>query len=66
MDLGLSFWDEPDNLLNDHNKASGTEADIAIVHYDRKGNPSWWLIEHKLTEKEFTTFGGFKSKDRTP
>ncbi|MBA7696247.1 hypothetical protein ES703_104890 [subsurface metagenome] len=62
----IEFWDEPDNSLNDHNKASGTDSDIAIAYYDHQGNLNLWLIEHKLTEKEFTACGGFKSKGRTP
>jgi len=67
LDTGfrIEFWDEPDNLLNDHNKASGTDSDIAIAYYDHQDNLNLWLIEHKLTEKEFTSCGGFKSKGRT-
>jgi len=67
LDTGfrIEFWDEPDNLLNDHNKVSGTDADIAIAYYDHQGNINLWLIEHKLTETEFTTCGGSKSKGRT-
>ena len=68
LDTGfrIEFWDEPDNLLNDHNKASGTDSDIAIAYYDQQDNLNLWLIEHKLAEKEFTPCGGFKSKGRTP
>ncbi len=58
----IEFWDEPDNLLNDHTKVSGTDADIAIAYYDKEDNLCLWLIEHKLTEKEFTTCRGAKSK----
>ena len=60
----LEFWDEPDNMLNDHNPASGTDADIAIAYRDEAGNLKLWLIEHKLTEQEFTSCGGYKSKNR--
>ena len=60
----LEFWDEPDNMLNDHNSASGTDADIAIAYRDEADNLKLWLIEHKLTEKEFTPCGGYKSKKR--
>lgn len=68
LDTGfrIEFWDEPDNSLNDHTKVSGTDADIAIAYYDHQDNLNLWLIEHKLTEKEFTPCGGFKSKGRTP
>jgi hypothetical protein len=62
----LEFWDEPDNILNDHNKATGTDADIAIAYYDHQGYLNLWLIEHKLTEPEFTTCGGCTSRGRTP
>ena len=62
----IEFWDEPDNVLNDHTNVSGTDADIAIAYYDHKGNLNLWMIEHKLTEVEFTTCGGFKSLGRTP
>jgi len=61
----IEFWDEPDNVLNDHTKVAGTDADIAIAYYDHQDNLNLWLIEHKLTEAEFTTCGGFKSKGRT-
>jgi hypothetical protein len=63
--LRLEFWDEPDNVLNDHNQATGTDADIAIAYYDHHGVLNLWLIEHKLTEPEFTTCGGCKSRGRT-
>jgi hypothetical protein len=68
LDTGfrIEFWDEPDNLLNDHTNVSGTDADIAIAYYDHQGNLNLWLIEHKLTEIKFTTCGGFKSPGRTP
>lgn len=62
----IEFWDEPDNVLNDHTNVSGTDADIAIAYYDDLGNLNLWMIEHKLTEVEFTTCGGFKSLGRTP
>ena len=35
---------------------------MAIAYYDTSGLLTLWLIEHKLTEAEFTTCGGFKSK----
>ncbi|MHB1355939.1 MAG: PGN_0703 family putative restriction endonuclease [Anaerolineae bacterium] len=60
----LEFWDEPENALNDHNKTTGTDADIAIAYYDHHGELNLWLIEHKLTEPEFTVCGGFKSPKR--
>jgi hypothetical protein len=62
----IEFWDEPDNALNDHNLATGTDADIAIAYYNKAGELSLWLIEHKLTEAEFTTCGGYRSRGRKP
>ena len=60
----LEFWDYKNNCLNDHTKAAGTDADIAIAYYNDKDDLCLWLIEHKLTESEFTTCGGAKSKGR--
>ncbi len=50
--------------LNDHTPAAGTDADIAIAYRDTEGRLKLWLIEHKLTEKEFTTCGGARSAGR--
>lgn len=61
----IEFWDEPDNMLNDHNQVAGTDSDIAIAYYDKHDALNLWLIEHKLTEKEFTPCRGIKSKGRT-
>jgi hypothetical protein len=62
----IEFWDEPDNALNDHTPAVGTDADIAIAYYNKAGELNLWLIEHKLTEAEFTTCGGYRSRGRNP
>jgi hypothetical protein len=62
----LEFWDKPDNALKDHNPVSGTDADIAIAYYSKTGDLNLWLIEHKLTEQEFTTCGGYRSPNRNP
>jgi hypothetical protein len=51
-------------LLGDHNPRSGTDSDIAIAYTNIHNEPCLWLIEHKLTEKEFTQCGGAKSKNR--
>lgn len=66
----LEFWgerycDDPKGFLNDHNLASGTDADIAIAYHDQDGNLNLWLIEHKLSEAEFTTCKAANSKGRT-
>ncbi len=67
----IEFWDEirngsPDQkgLLGDHNRSTGTDADFAIAYRNQQGELNLWLIEHKLTEPEFTTCGGAKSKGR--
>jgi len=64
----IEFWDGKSNeergLLKDHSAQSGTDSDIAIAYYNHNDELCLWLIEHKLTEKEFTECGGFKSKHR--
>lgn len=48
-------------LLGDHTKRYGTDSDIAISYFNDKRELCLWLIEHKLTEKEFTECHGFTS-----
>lgn len=60
----IEFWDEPFGTLNDKNATSGTDSDIAIAYYNHDDALCLWLIEHKLTESEFTNCGGYKSKGR--
>jgi len=60
----IEFWDEPFGALADKNAMTGTDVDMAIAYYNHAGELCLWLIEHKLTEAEFTTCGGFKSKGR--
>lgn len=60
----VEFWDEPFGNLNDKSKVAGTDTDIAIAYYNHQDELCLWLIEHKLTEKEFTTCGGDRSKGR--
>lgn len=72
----LEFWggnfagggtgSDPRGPLRDKSKMAGTDADIAIAYTNHGGDLCLWLIEHKLTEKEFTDCGGFKSKGRQP
>lgn len=66
----LEYWggnfggDESDKgLLGDKSALGGTDSDIAIAYRNVSGELCLWLIEHKLTESEFTPCGGFKSKD---
>jgi hypothetical protein len=66
----LEFWGEnyssdSRGFLNDHNAASGTDADIAIVYRDQENQLNLWLIEHKLSETEFTICAAASSKGRT-
>jgi hypothetical protein len=66
----IEFWDGNSNkekgLLGDHSVIAGTDSDIAIAYYNQENELCLWLIEHKLTEKEFTACGGAKSKGRKP
>lgn len=65
----FEFWDSVDEkskgLLGDHSKQAGTDSDIAIAYYNTDGEFCLWLIEHKLTEQEFTTCGAYGSKGNT-
>jgi hypothetical protein len=61
----IEYWDDKHYCLNDHSKAAGTDSDIAIAYYNKNDELCLWLIEHKLTEREFTTCGGSKSDKRT-
>lgn len=60
----IEFWDEPYGNLNDKTNMSGTDSDIAIAYYNQDDDLCLWLIEHKLSEAEFTQCGGYKSKGR--
>lgn len=62
----IEYWDEPFGTLGDKTDISGTDSDIGIAYYNKAGELCLWLIEHKLTEAEFTTCGGYKSKGRKP
>ena len=57
----LEFWDQGVNRLGDHCATSGTDADIAIAYRNLENELCLWLIEHKLTEDEFTTCGAYRS-----
>lgn len=60
----LEFWDEPYGSLGDRTQTSGTDADLAIAYFNREGKLRLWLIEHKLTETEFTTCHAAISRGR--
>lgn len=62
----FEFWDSTNDkdkgILGDHTKAAGTDCDLAIAYYNTKEELCLWLIEHKLTEREFSVCGAYKSK----
>ena len=67
----LEFWggnfgsdESARGPLGDKSALGGTDSDIAIAYRNHYGELCLWLIEHKLTESEFTPCGGFKSRDR--
>lgn len=49
-------------VLNDHSNGAGTDADVAIAYYNMEDKLCLWLIEHKLSENEFTKCGAYKSE----
>ena len=51
-------------LLGDKSAMAGTDSDIAIAYRNQQNQLCLWLIEHKLTEDEFTKCGGARSKGR--
>lgn len=65
----FEFWDSVDEqskgILGDHSKQAGTDSDVAIAYYNTNDELCLWLIEHKLTEQEFTTCGAYLSKGNT-
>ena len=58
----IEFRDEGANRLGDLGAQSGTEADIAIAYRNLEDELCLWLIEHKLTEDEFTACGAYRSQ----
>lgn len=64
----IEYWggnyertDSDNGFLGDKSAQAGTDADIAIAYRNHEDELCLWLIEHKLTEKEFTECGGYKS-----
>ena len=62
----FEYWDSSlegtKGLLGDHSPHAGTDSDVAIAYRNKNNKLCLWLIEHKLTEREFTTCGGYRSK----
>jgi len=65
----LEFWGSDSinekGLLGDHSPIVGTDADTAITYYNNSNELCLWLIEHKLTEHEFSKCNACKSKNKT-
>ena len=63
----FEYWEStkagPKGLLGDHSRAAGTDSDVAIAYRDKNDKLCLWLIEHKLTERDFSTCGGYSSKN---
>jgi hypothetical protein len=51
-------------LSGDHSARLETDSNIAIAYYNKDNELCLWLIEHKITEKEFTECCGNKSDGR--
>jgi hypothetical protein len=51
-------------LLRDKSHSAGTDADLAIAYRNRDNDLCLWMIEHILTEAEFTQCGGARSPAR--
>ena len=65
----LEYWESSvgaKGLLGDHSPHAGTDSDVAIAYRNESNKLCLWLIEHKLTEQEFTTCGGYRSKGISP
>lgn len=64
----IEFWGPRIGLgvLGDHTQIYGTDSDIAIAYYNRNRELCLWLIEHKLTEQEFTNCHGYTSNGKKP
>ena len=56
----VEFKDKPPATPRATHVIAAADADIGIAYYNYAGELCLWLVEHKLTEKEFTTCGGFK------
>ena len=62
---GQDFVSSRSGVLGDHSNGAGTDSDVAIAYINDKGERCLWIIEHKLTEREFTTCGAYRSKANT-
>ena len=62
----FEYWDSSlegtKGLLGDHSPRAGTDSDVAITYRNQNNKLCLWLIEHKLTERTFTTCGGYRSR----
>lgn len=67
IDIKFEYSDPNDYLnerngRNDNKRNIGTDADIAIFYQNSMGEKCLCLLEHKLSEKEFTNCNAVKSK----
>ncbi len=60
---GFQFEFGVGDLLED-NSGVVTDADVAIAYINKSEEKCLWLIEHKLTETDFTHCGGYKSDSK--
>jgi len=68
--LKIKFeYSDPKDYLNErkgktgNNKNIGTDSDVAIFYLNSEGEKCLCLLEHKLSEKEFTNCNAIKSKN---
>lgn len=66
MGFCFEYWGQDmkkgKGLLGDHSVQAGTDADVAVAYRNTDGKLCLWLIEHKLSESEFTVCGAYKSR----
>ena len=66
LNIEFEYYDDKDYLNEGRNKKAnkrdiGTDADVAIFYSNENNERCLCLLEHKLSEKEFTNCGAFKS-----
>ena len=60
---GFQF-EYPGGKLLEDNSGVITDSDVAIAYLNKKKEKNLWLIEHKLTETNFTHCGGYKTQSK--
>ena len=59
----IEFKDKPHADPLDKTVIAAADADIAIAYYNDEDELCLWLVEHKLTEAQFTPCGGCKKAE---